>query len=54
MKRKKNEELIVYVDDPLEQLDQAIKMVMEWATSYGDFLNHLSRFNQVVTKNDLP
>lgn len=54
-KKKKNEELIVYVDDPVDQLDEAIEIANQWNnSSYGSYLKNLHEFNKIVTKNDLP
>ena len=54
-KKKKNEELIVYVDDAIEQLEDAIGFANQWSNNnYVGYLKSLNDFNKIVTNNDLP
>ena len=63
LKTKKTEELIVYVENPIERFEAAVVQVKEWLRkSLGaklieeDFayLVYLEEFNKIIDQNDLP
>jgi hypothetical protein len=55
------EELIVYVENPLERLEKAVAVVEDWLAKSQEsseeklqYLRDLEAFNRVVAQNDLP
>lgn len=61
LKTKKVEELIVYVENPLERLETATMIVEDWLGKSQDsseeklqYLRELEAFNRIVAQNDLP
>lgn len=58
-KKKKNEELIVYVANPIEQLNLAIETMNEYKREEvlmgcKLFISDLLQLNEIVSKHDLP
>ena len=42
------------MEDPIEQLDEALNIASQWNQSFNEFFEKLKHFNAIVTKNDLP